>query len=149
MDVAVTGFYMRAATPEQGRPEFSCSVGAEDKSTRLLSHGPDTHVPRPAARSAGGAGWPPPLPNSCPALRPILCCAAQVTTAHMKCIPGGPTTAWLRTKMAPIKSFPFRSAVAHVEGRMIWVLSCGQRIPELSLEPKHALVALQMPPGVC
>lgn len=97
----------------------------------------------------GGLAEPPLLPNSRPALRPILCCAAQVTTAHMKCIPGGPTTAWLRTKMAPIKSFPFRSAIAHVEGRMIWVLSCGQRIPELSLEPKHALVALQMPPGIC
>lgn len=96
----------------------------------------------------GGLADPHPPPNWCPALRPILCCAAQVTTARMKCIPGGPATAWLSTKMAPIKSFPFRRAIAHMEGRMIWVLSCGQRIPELSLEPKHALAALQMPPGI-
>lgn len=135
----------------RGDPSSAALSRAEDKSTRLLSYGSDTHVLRPAAGSAGGLADPPPPGFPTGAQRSDPSCAAQprwpLHTWNASL--GGPTTAWLCTKMAPIKSFPFRSAIAHVEGRMIWVLSCGQQIPELSLEPKHAPVALQMPPGIC
>lgn len=44
----------------RGDPSSAALSRAEDKSTRLLSYGSDTHVLRPAAGSAGGVADPPP-----------------------------------------------------------------------------------------
>lgn len=94
----------------RGDPSSAALSRAEDKSTRLLSYGSDTHVLRPAAGSAGGVAdqppTPPRLPNWRPGLRPILCCAAQVTTAHMKCIPGGAHNGLTLHQNGPNKEFP-------------------------------------------
>ena len=128
-----------------GDPNSAAPAGAEEKSRRLLSPGSDTHVLHPATGWARGLA----VPHLLTWLAPSYDAAGQVTTAHMKCTPGSPTTAQVTTKMATIKSFLFCSTVSHLAARITRVLSCGQQIPKLSLGPKHALATLQMPPCVC